>query len=160
MEAPPQARLHLDTVIAHRPSLPLRGFYILMGLLLVVNLVVGLMFGLMGAWFAPAFMGLDILGLGLAMLLTYRRSRRAEHLQVSADQVRVIRRDGKTDRLVWTSPTAFTRVSLEGTERRLRLRMSRKALTIAAMLGVRERAGLATRIEDAIRAARNERHGD
>ncbi|MGZ6027428.1 MAG: DUF2244 domain-containing protein [Caulobacteraceae bacterium] len=154
-------RLHLDALIAPARSLPVKGFVILIGLLLVVNILVGTMFVLMGAWPAPIFLGLDVAGVSLAFWLSYRQVRSGERVQVTADQVRVLHERGDASSTVWSSPTAFTRVALEETGRhgkQVRLRLSNRRHTIGLALGPRERAGLADQVEAAIRAARAERH--
>jgi uncharacterized membrane protein len=82
-------------------------------------------------------------------------------VQVSADEVRVVREQGGTSRTLWTSPTAFTRVDLEETGRygaQVCLKLSGRRLAIGAALGPREREGLAQAVDQAIRSARAERH--
>ncbi len=156
-----EARLHLDQVISPSRSLPVRGFVILLCAVMAVNLLVGTLFLLMGAWPAPIFLGLDVLALGSAFAVSYRRSRARERVQVTADHVRVVREDGRRSHMVWSSPTAFTRVGLEDAGRygaQVRLRLSGKRLTIGAALGPIARADLASSVEQAIRAARAERH--
>jgi len=155
------ARLHLDAVIAPTRSLPMRGFKILLGAVIALNLIVGTGFVLLGAAPVPIFLGLDVLGVGLAFYFSYRQARARERVQVTADQVRVTRERGSRSQEVWTSPTAFTRVDLAETGRygqEVRLMLSGRRVTIGRMLGPQERAGLADRIEQAIRAARAERY--
>ena len=68
------ARIHLDTLITPERSLPLTGFKVLLVVLIVVNLVVGGVFLAMGAWPAPIFLGLDVLGVWVAFRISYRRA--------------------------------------------------------------------------------------
>ena len=160
MDAAPAARLYLDTVIAPNRSLPLKGFLILLGVLVFANLVVGVAFVMMGATPIPIFLGLDVLGLCLAFLVNYRRSRGRERVQITADQVRVVRELGARSQTIWTSPTAFTRVVVEQTGRygaQVRLILSGKRLTIGQVLGPLERDKLADAVDQAIRSARAER---
>jgi uncharacterized membrane protein len=155
------AHLHLDEVIARRPSLDKRGFFILIGVLVVLNLAVGIMFVAMGAPPIPIFLGLDVLAVWLAFRASYRQGLRRERVRVSADLVEVIREDGVRSETVWSSPTAFTRVALEDRGRyaaEVRLRVSRRALAVGQALGPRQRGELAEAIDAAIRAARRERH--
>ncbi len=155
-----EARLYLDAVIAPNRSLPLTGLWVLLGALTFVNLVVGTMFLVMGAWPAPIFLGLDVLAIAVAFWVSYRQGRPRERVQVSADHVRVMRDNGGEARTVWTSPTAFTRVDLEETGRhglQVRLRLSGKRVTIGGVLSPPEREDLAEAVERAIRSARAER---
>jgi uncharacterized membrane protein len=157
----PAARLYLDAVIRPTRSLPRQGLLILLGLLIGINLVVGTGFVLMGAAPVPIFLGLDVLGVSIAFWASNRQARSAERVQVSADHVTVLHEGRSGARTIWSSPTAFTRVRLEETGRygaQVRLMLSAKRLTIGLALGPRERAGLAESIDNAIRAARAERH--
>ncbi len=155
------ARIHMDTVISPERSLPLAGFKVLLGVLIVLNLVVGGIFLLMGAWPAPVFLGLDVLGVFIAFRVSYRRAATRERVVVTADEVQVLKeRGGRTD-VVWTSPTTFTRVDLERSGRhgsQVRLALSRRRLAIGQGLGSKQREDLAQAIEAAIRSARAERH--
>ena len=160
MEAAPAARLYLDTVIAPVRSLPVKGFAILFGVLLAANLLIGTLFFALGAWPAPIFLGLDLLAVGLAFRANYRQARSRERVQVSAEQVRVVREASASSLTVWTSPTAFTRVALEHSGRygaQVRLTLSGKRVTIGSVLGPKAREDLAEAVDQAIRSARAER---
>jgi uncharacterized membrane protein len=161
MDAAPVARLYLDTVIAPVRSLPRRGFAILMGVFIALNLGLGLLFLRMGAAPVPIFLGIDVAAVSIAFAVNYRHARRSERVQVSAEEVRVERERGGRVETVWTSPTAFTRVGLEQTGRyglQVRLILSRRRLAVGDALGPLEREALAQTLQDAIRAARAERH--
>ena len=163
MTLAPAARLHLDAVIAPTRSLPKKGLYVLLGLVIAVNLLVGTMFVLMGAAPVPIFLGLDVLGISLAFWASNRPARTRERVQVTADQVTVLHEGRHGARTVWSSPTAFTRVRLDESGRygaEVRLLVSSRRLTIGRVLGPTERAGLAETIDNAIRAARAERYCD
>lgn len=160
MDADPAAHLHLDAVIAPRPSLPLKGFTVLLVVVMALNLPVALLFFKMGAFPATAFMGLSVLALIVAFWISYRRTLHAERVRISADNVEVFVEDGAHSKSIWTSPTAFTRVALEDGGRSgpaVRLKLSNKRLTIGQKLGPVERANLAETVDNAIRAARAER---
>ena len=155
------AHIHLDRVITPERSLPLAGFKVLLGVLIAVNLVVGGVFLAMGAWPAPIFLGLDVLGLYIAFRVSYRRAATRQRVVVTADQVRVLRERAGVTTALWASPTAFTRVDLDRTGRhgaQLRLAVSGKRLRIGQALGPRQLEDLAEAIEAAIRSARAERH--
>jgi uncharacterized membrane protein len=153
--------LYLDTVIAPTRSLPVKGYAVLMGVLVAINLAAGVIFFLMGAAPVPVFLGVDVAAVSIAFAVSYGQARRRERVQVSADEVRVLHEHGEASEMIWTSPTAFTRVALEKTGRHgveVRLRQSARRLTIGQVLGPREREGLADAVDKAIRSARAERH--
>jgi len=155
------ARLYLDAEIAPSRSLPMKGFAILMGVIVALNLGVGTMFLLMGAAPIPIFLGLDVAAISIAFAANYRQAHRRERVQVSAEEVRVVRERAGRVETVWTSPTAFTRVGVQQTGRyglQVRLMLSGKRYAIGAVLGPKERGELAEALERAIQAARAERH--
>jgi len=161
MDAAPAARIHLDRLISPERSLPMTGFKVLLGVMILINLVVGSIFLAMGAWPAPIFLGLDVVGVWIAFRVSYRRAATRERVVITADQVRVLRELGADVHTVWTSPTAFTGVSLDRSERygaQLRLTLSGKRLRIGQGLGHKAREDLAEAIQAAIRSARAERH--
>jgi len=66
----------------------------------------------------------------------------------------------RVHKVVWESPTAFTRVTVEREEGRtvgVRLALSGRQLSVAQWLSPRERGEFALALEEAIRAARLER---
>jgi uncharacterized membrane protein len=160
MDAAP-ARLHLDELIIPHRSLSRRGLFVVIGLLVSLNLAVGIVFVILGAPPIPVFLGLDVLAVIIAFRVSYRQARRRERVQVTADDVRVMREIGAESNMVWRSPTAFTRVLLEEPredEARVRLALSGRRMTIGGALGAEGRRKLARRVEDAIRAAKRERY--
>lgn len=155
------ARLHLNEVIVRKPSLGKRGFFILMGVLAVVNVGLGILFLSMGAAPVPIFLGLDVLAVWLAFRASYRQGQRCERVQVTADLVQVMRESGERSETVWSTPTAFTRVALEDRGRyapEVRLRLSRRMLAVGQTLGPKQRGELAAAISAAIATARRERY--
>jgi uncharacterized membrane protein len=152
--------LYMDVVITPNRSLSKRGFYWLIGVLVAFNLAIAVLFVALGALPVPIFLGLDVLGVWLAFRASYGGAGQSERLQVTADEVRVIHQAGRAARTVWTSPTAFTRVSLDRTDNRIawvRLRLSDRRLTVGSALGGPDRAALAETLDRAIREARAER---
>jgi len=155
------ARLHMDTVLTPTRSLSRTGLYVLLGVLALFNLLVAILFLVMGAWPAPVFLGIDFMAVLLAFHLSYRQARRRERVQVSADEVRVVHEVGAQKRTVWRSPTAFTRVEVEAKgqpEVRVTLALSRRRIMVAGQVSPQERADFADALEAAIRSARAERY--
>lgn len=149
--------LYMDAVITPNRSLSKRGLWLLMGAFAAYNLVLAVFFLAIGALPIPVFLGLDFLAVFAAFHISNKRARNAEQVQVSSERVEVMRRS----RTVWSSPTAFTQVSLEEADphnSRVELRLSGKAMTVAAALSPRERAAFAQALERAIAAARRERY--
>lgn len=147
-------RLYMDATITLNRSLSPAGFKVLFGVVVAVNVLFALFFFAIGAWPAPIFLGLDVLLVWLAFRASFKAAERAERVQVSAEEVTVLH-DART---VWRSPTAFTRVDVEGDEeRRVRLRLSGRAFTVARSLSPPERKRFAAALQDAIRNARAER---
>jgi uncharacterized membrane protein len=158
MDAP----LHLDAVLTPNRSLPRRGLYALLGVLAAANLATAvLMVVALHAAPVPIFLGLDFLAVLLAFRASYRQGRQCERVQVSADEVRVLHEIGARRRTVWRSPTAFTRVAVEGEaeEARVRLMLSGRSLTLARQLSPKERVDFGQALAQAIGRARAERHG-
>ncbi|MDB5465630.1 MAG: hypothetical protein JWQ46_392, partial [Phenylobacterium sp.] len=81
-------------------------------------------------------------------------------VQVTARDIRITHETPKWSRLVWESPTAFTKVAVETDEERaveLKLSLSGREVSVAAALSPGERAVFAQALERAIREARSER---
>ena len=156
-----QALLYMDAVITPNRSLSRRGFRTLMTVLVALNLAMATMFAVIGALPVPVFLGLDVLGLFIAFRLNYRAASQAERVQVSAQEVRVLHQIGDLAKVVWVSPTAFTRVDVEADgehEAAIHIRLSGKAVSVGHALSPPERSDFAKALQAAIRAARAERH--
>ena len=153
--------LYMDAVITPNRSLPMVGFYWLIGALAAFNLIMAAFFLAIGALPVPVFLGLDVLGVLIAFRLSYASGKLAERVQVSAEEVRVAYETNGRSRTVWRSPTAFTAVAVEQAgehDPRVRLRLSGKRLTVGRALSPRERGDFASALERAISKARAERH--
>ena len=150
----------MDAVITPNRSLSPRGFALVMGALALINLLLAIGFLLAGAAPIPIFLGLDVLAVFIAFQVSFRRARRAERVQVTADEVRVRYETPQGGRTVWTSPTAFTAVALEnvGHAARVRLSLSGRRLTVGAALSPKERIDFGQALEQALSAARAERY--
>ena len=154
------APLYMDQVIRPNRSLSRQGLWIVLGVLLAFNLAVGLLMVIIGAYPVPIFLGLDMLGIVIAFRVNNRRALWGERVRVDADRI-VVSHEGGPRREVWTSPTAFTRISFEGERERspeLALHVSGKSTTIAMALGMEDRARFAEALRRAISDARGERH--
>lgn len=153
--------LYMDAEIRPNRSLSERGFVVLIGIVTLANCASAAVFLAMGATFVPIFLGFDLLAVVIAFLVSFSAAKRVERVQVSATQVRVTHETPKWTRLVWESPTAFTRVRIEKQEEQtvaLKLALSGREAEVAAALSPRERADFAKALERAIWRAKRERN--
>lgn len=152
----------MDARITPNRSLSRQGLWIVLGVIAVYNVLVMGFLIVIGAFPVPIFLGLDFAGVALAFHVSNRRAGWAERVQVSADHVHVIHhRPPGAERTVWSSPTAFTRVSVEKAgepEARVHLRLSRRTLDVGASLSPEERCSFGEALQRAVSEARAERH--
>ncbi len=104
---------YMDAEIRPNRSLTERGFIVLISVVTVANVASAAVFLSMGATLVPIFLGLDVLAITVAFIVSFRRARRIERVRVSARDVVVIHETPKWSQVVWESPTAFTRVNVE-----------------------------------------------
>ena len=161
----PPGPVYLDEVIRPNRSLTRTGLFVVLGVLLAFNILVGLLMLILHAYPVPIFLGLDMLGVTIAFRVMNRRALWGERVRVDADRVVVSHEGGPRTRhlarQVWTSPTAFTRVTLETEGVRspeVTLHLSGRSLAIALQYGEADRARFAETLRRAISDARNERH--
>ena len=155
------ARLYMDDVLKPRRSMSRKGMWVLLGVLIAINSIIGVLFVILGAPPIPVFLGLDVLLVYLALSASYRSAQRGERVRVSAEAIEVIEEGVKNPKTLWASPTAFTRVDIDDMgeeEWRVRLMLSGKVLTLARALSPMERQDFGRRLQDAVRAARSERY--
>jgi uncharacterized membrane protein len=152
--------LYMDAEIRPNRSLSERGFIVLIAVVTLANCGAAAVFIALGATLVPFFLAIDVLAIVTAFLVSFRAARRIERVQVSASEVRVTLETPRQSRLIWRSPTAFTRVHLEREDERavaLKLALSGEEAEVAAALSPRERADFAQALERAIWQARRER---
>lgn len=151
---------YMDAVITPHRSLGRKGFIVLIGAMTIVNCVTAVVFVIKGAAPVPIFLGLDLLAVVIAFYASFRAAERRERVQVTAEEVRVLTEWRGAAEVVWTSPTAFTGVVLNGEaedEDDLRLRLSGKEIAVARTLSRGERADFAEALDRAIWRARRGR---
>ena len=143
-------------------SLSRRGMWIVLGVIAAFNGLTVAFLLIIGAYPVPIFVGLDLVGLGVAFaVIEHRRKTHYELLRVSSDAVEVMRRQGGVARSVWSTPPAFTRVMLDTTDEdapQLSLISSGRVLGIGSGLGADRRRRLAAELQVAISLAKNERY--
>ena len=148
---------YMDAVITPHRSLSQRGFIILISVLTTINALSAIVFLRLGAGPVPAFLGLDVVALVVALLVSRRAVRNRERVQITAAEIHVWRETPKGAQTLWRSPTAFTRVALVGPDEDdpdLQLRLSDRGVAVARALTRAERRDFAVALERAIRRAR------
>lgn len=161
MSSAEAAAVYMDATLTGARSLSPRGFRLLLAGVVGYNLLVAAFLLAIGAFPVPIFLGLDVVGLYVALRVSNRRAANTERVHVTADRIEVSRGAPGRQRTVWRSPTAFTRVAVENPgahEAQVRLRMSQRSLSLGAALSPEERQGFAEALQRAVRAARAERH--
>ncbi len=86
-------------VLSPHRSLAPTGFLILMCAVAGVSFVIGMVFLMMGAWPIFGFFGLDVLLIYIAFRLNYRSGRRYETVEVTREELRLVRvhPDGRSE---------------------------------------------------------------
>jgi len=156
-----QPILYMDDAIRPYRSMSRQGLLVILGVLLAFNLLITVFLFAIGAFPAPIFLGVDFVGVLIAFHVSNRRAKVGQRVQVTHDEVRVIRERADGAATLWTSPTAFTRVEIEkddGRVCRVRLRLRNRSMALAAALGPAEQAEFAARLQAAMRTALAERH--
>jgi uncharacterized membrane protein len=154
------AALYMDAVITPNRSLSQRGFIVLIGVVTFFNCLAAAVFVSLGAHLVPLFLGLDVAAVALAFTVSFQAAKQVERVQVSARDVRVVRETPKWSKVVWESPTAFTRVAVEVEDEcvvGLRVALSGRSAPVAAALSPPERKEFARALQQAIAVARRER---
>jgi uncharacterized membrane protein len=152
----------MDAVITPHRSLSRRGLVLLIAVLTALNAASAGFFLWIGAGPVPIFLGLDVMAVIIAFRVSNRSASRQERVQVTEAEVRVVLQSRRETRLLWASPTAFTRVALlgePGDEDDLHIHLSDQRLRLAAALSRPERLAFARALETAIRRARSSRIG-
>ena len=152
--------MYMDAEIRPHRSLSERGFIILIAVVTIANCCSAAVFVYMGAVYVPIFLGVDVLAVIVAFLASFRAARQVQRVQVTARDVTVTHETPTWSKLVWESPTAFTRVAVDREEGRavgVRLALSGRHLALAQALSPRERGEFAVALQKAIWDARQER---
>ena len=151
---------YMNAVITPNRSLSDRGFIVLISIVTLANCASAAIFVYMGAFFVPIFLAVDVLAVAAAFMVSFSAARQVERVQVTARDIVVTHEAPNWSKVVWESPTAFTRVAVETEENRtvgLRLALSGKEVAVAQALSPRERGEFAKALQQAIREARLER---
>ena len=153
MTTPSSLTPEFQVVLYPNRSLGDKGFALLMGLIVLVSVLVGAGFALVGAWPVTGFLGLDVLLVYLAFRWNFRDASRADLITLDEDGLTVRRIMPSGETREWRFQTAWVQVVIEG--RRLLLRSHGQELVIGPYLTAEERAGLANALREAIGVRRS-----
>jgi len=151
---------YMDAVITPHRSLSPRGLVVLIAVMTALDAAMAALFMAIGAPPIPIFLGLGLIAAIVALAASNRAAEKRERIQVTLAEVRVVLETPRGATTIWTSPTAFTRVSLaeaEDDEADLHLRLSGRELAVARALSRGERRAFARALDTAILRARSGR---
>lgn len=146
--------LYMDAEIKPNRSLSERGFIILISVITAANVASAVVFLRMNAQLVPVFLGIDLAAIVVAFLASFKAGRIIERVRVSAAEVVITYETPTASRVVWESPTAFTRVTVERDEENrvlgLKVMQSGRHAPVAAALSPKERGEFGRALEEAI----------
>jgi uncharacterized membrane protein len=142
----------------HR-SLNRQGFLVLMGLVVLVNVIIGVMFVALGAWPVAGFAGLDVLLVWWAFRANFAAARRMERIRITEHELVFEEiREGAVP-TVQKLVRRWVRIELEEDREReligrLVLTSGRTRISIGEFLGPEERKTLAQALRAALATPR------
>ena len=142
------------TLTPHR-SLSRQGFYVLMGLVIAVNLVVAGMFVALGAWPIGGFAGLDVLLVWWAFRVNFADARTLERISITEHELVLDRLSEKHPPEQQRFVRRWVRVELEEDRERelvgsLLLVSGRTRVAVGEFLAPEERRTLAQALKSAL----------
>ncbi len=142
------------TLTPHR-SLSREGFYVLMGLVIAVNLVVAGMFVALGAWPIGGFAGLDVLLVWWAFRVNFADARKLERISITEHELVLDRMSEKRPPEQKRFVRRWVRVELEEDREReligsLVLVSGRTRVAVGEFLAPEERRTLAQALRSAL----------
>ncbi|MEO0397977.1 MAG: DUF2244 domain-containing protein [Pseudomonadota bacterium] len=138
-------------------SLPPAGFALVMGVVIVVNVTLGLYFTTIGAWPVLGFCGLDIFLVWLAFKVSYRQGRLHERVRLEYGELNISRVLPSGHESRWRLPALWTQVHVDAPEAHhatVRLVHRGRTLILGAFLAPKERAAFANALKTAMEKAR------
>lgn len=142
------------TLTPHR-SLNRQGFYVLMGLVVLVNLVVAGMFVALGAWPIAGFAGLDVLLVWWAFRVNFADARKLERISITEHELVLDRESERHPPEQQRFVRRWVRVELEEDQEReligrLLLVSGGSRVAVGEFLGPEERKTLADALKSAL----------
>ena len=142
------------TLTPHR-SLTREGFYVVMGLVILVNLVVAGMFVALGAWPIAGFAGLDVLLVWWAFKVNFADARKLERISITEHELVLDRLSERHPPEQQRFVRRWVRVELEEDREReligsLLLISGRTRIAVGEFLAPEERRTLASALKSAL----------
>ena len=142
------------TLTPHR-SLSKQGFFVLMGLVILVNLIVAGMFVALGAWPIAGFAGLDVLLVWWAFRVNFADARKLERISITEHELVLDRLSEKSPPEQQRFVRRWVRVELEEDHEReligsLLLISGRTRVAVGEFLAPEERRTLARALKSAL----------
>ncbi|MBI1391546.1 MAG: DUF2244 domain-containing protein [Alphaproteobacteria bacterium] len=135
-------------------SLPPAGFAIVMGIVICVNLTLGVYFAAIGAWPVLGFCGVDIFLVWLAFKVSYRQGRLHERIRLDAEELVVSRVLPSGHESRWRLQPFWTSVSIVAPKEHhaeVRLTSRGRTLILGSFLSPKERVAFGGTLKEALR---------
>ncbi|MEZ5894600.1 MAG: DUF2244 domain-containing protein [Parvularculaceae bacterium] len=146
-----------DAVLYPNRSLPVSGYWAVMGVVIASNLFFGTYFFLQGAWPVVGFCGLDVFAVWLAFKLSYRQGRLCERVRVTPEEMWVARVLPSGHETRWRLQPFWTQVTIDRPvehESQVRVTSKGETLILGAFLSPEERGRFAEALGQALGRAR------
>jgi len=142
------------TLTPHR-SLDRQGFFVLMGLVILINVIVAGMFVALGAWPIAGFAGLDVLLVWWAFRVNFADARKLERISITEHELVLDRESERHPPEQQRFVRRWVRVELEEDRERelvgrLLLVSGRSRIAVGEFLGPDERKTLAEALKQAL----------
>ena len=145
--------VRFDAFLHPHRSLSRTGFFVLMGVLIAISLIIGGIFLAAGAWPVFGLYGLDVLIIYLAFRKNYKNAQIYEKVRLSDDLLLVEKSDREGQKQQWTFQPYWLRVTVDDPDahdNKVRLTSHGKSVTIGAFLSPEERLEFAAALVRAL----------
>ncbi|MEM6414973.1 MAG: DUF2244 domain-containing protein [Pseudomonadota bacterium] len=146
-----------DALLYPNRSLPPVGFALVMGVVIAVNLTLGIYFTTIGAWPVLGFCGLDVLLVWLAFKISYRQGRLHERVRLKDGALYVSRVLPSGHESRWRMPALWVKVHVDNPNAHhatVRVVCKGRTLILGAFLSPKERDAFANALKTALDNAR------
>lgn len=151
---PPSApRVFFDAILHPHRSLGRSGYRVLMGVVILANLLIAIIFAANGAWPVVPFCGLDVLILWLAFRVNNRSARLYERVRLTDTDLTVQRVAWNKPERRWSFQPNWLRVTMDDPPRhesQLTLTSHGQSVTVGAFLTPDERGDVAKALRGAL----------
>lgn len=151
-------KILFNAVLRPNRSLAKKGFLWVMVIASLLCLTVGLMFLLAGAWPVTGFLGLELLLLHIALLMSYRSGHLTETIQLRKASLSVFRFVRNGSSFVWHFQPYWLQVEFNREahhDSQIILRSKGKSVSVGSFLSPNERADFAHALMKALRNCKN-----